>query len=347
MKGIKSFLIFLSLWLYSCNKSDTEPVINGWAEVKNSPANTLGYRHDDIFFVNKNTGWLVNTNGEAYHTTNGGASWELINKTSNVFFRCVGFANESKGWIGNFNLFNSPVPYKALFETNDGGKSWANVSKRIIGPSADGLCGMQVINESTIYGVGRWCGPPVFIKSLDGGATWASKDLSALASGLVDIFFFNAMEGFIVGEVEGGKTAVQQRNAKSAILFTADGGTTWTRKYMNTMPGNRAWKIHFPSRNVGYVSTEGEDAEGVILKTTNGGEEWEKVMVDPGVSFEGIAFIDANKGWVASAESVYMTENGGETWKNLNFGKNINRIRVINSGLVFACGEKVYKWSSK
>jgi hypothetical protein len=56
-----------------------------------------------------------------------------------------------------------------LFETRDGGATWANISNRIVGPDPAGICGLWVVNERLVYDVGRWNGPPMFIKSADGG----------------------------------------------------------------------------------------------------------------------------------------------------------------------------------
>jgi photosystem II stability/assembly factor-like uncharacterized protein len=62
-------------------------------------------RYDDIWFVTPEIGWAVNSNGQILKTTAGGASWEQQFKASsdegeNVWLRCVGFATESRGWVG-------------------------------------------------------------------------------------------------------------------------------------------------------------------------------------------------------------------------------------------------------
>lgn len=43
-----------------------------WVQLPGSP--NASFRHDDIFFVNPDTGWLVNVNGYVYRTINGGTS---------------------------------------------------------------------------------------------------------------------------------------------------------------------------------------------------------------------------------------------------------------------------------
>jgi hypothetical protein len=50
-----------------------------WTLLPNAPrASGALDRHDDIFFVNPSTGWLVNGNGDVWQTTNGGDNWSLL-----------------------------------------------------------------------------------------------------------------------------------------------------------------------------------------------------------------------------------------------------------------------------
>ncbi len=70
-------------------------------------------RHDDMFFVNPNVGWVANGFGKVYRTTDSGETWDEI-ASEGVFMRSIGFANEQKGWVGTFNTTT------VLMETNDG-----------------------------------------------------------------------------------------------------------------------------------------------------------------------------------------------------------------------------------
>ena len=59
-----------------------------WQLLPNSPTQT--FRHDDLFFINADTGWVVNVNGQVWRTNDGGNTWkELISQPSS--FRCVSF----------------------------------------------------------------------------------------------------------------------------------------------------------------------------------------------------------------------------------------------------------------
>lgn len=147
-----------------------------------------------------------------------------------------------------------------------------------------------------------------------------------------------------MGALGDGPTEQEQRAARTTILATADGGETWQTRYLSAGVGQRAWKIDFASDRVGYVTTEGFSPEGAVLKTTDGGATWRAVVVSAGDAFEGVAFLDPDRGWVASGETLFSTTDGGATWKRLAFGRAINRMRVVNDSLAYACGDRVYRW---
>jgi photosystem II stability/assembly factor-like uncharacterized protein len=322
--------------------------VQGWAALDGSPLSPGNARHDDLFFLDALNGWLINTRSEVYRTRDGGSSWDRLTRLveGTVFLRCVGFASLDKGWAGNINATQGTIPPdSSLFETEDGGRTWANISTRIAGPPVVGLCGMRVLGPRTVVAVGRWNGPAVFVKTTDGGRTWSSRSLDSLASGLVDVFFFNEQDGFAVGGLGVSIAEADQRASRTVILATSDGGETWQTRYTSAAAGQWAWKIDFPSDRVGYVTTEGPSAEGVILKTDDGGATWRPIVVAPGAAFQGVGFVTPSMGWVASFPTLYATSDGGASWSSLRFGTRINRMRVLNDGLVYACGDRVYRWA--
>jgi photosystem II stability/assembly factor-like uncharacterized protein len=321
------------------------PDPRGWVILPGSPESPANARHDDIVFLDAANGWLVNTRGEVHRTRDGGETWQPLASLPGVFLRCLGFASESLGWAGNLNVTaGTPRPDAALYETTDGGRTWANVSARIAGDPVVGLCGMRVLG-STIVAVGRWNGPAVFVKSADRGRTWTSRSVAPLASGLVDVFFFNDQDGFAVGGLGLGTSEAEQRASRTVVLRTSDGGATWQTRYLSEGAGEWAWKITFVDDQVGYVTTEGPAGRGIVLKTVDGGESWTPLVVDPGASFQGVAFVDRNRGWAGSFPTLFATTDGGASWTPLFFGTRVNRIRVVGPDLVFASGDRVYRWT--
>lgn len=342
------FLLALLLTFAAHGQIDTD----GWRVLPNSPLapGNRGDRHEDIFFVNPLTGWVVNLDSKIYKTTDGGESWtqQLDARTAfgyEVLFRSVGFVNEQIGWAGNITLTNRPDPTRVLFETRDGGLTWANISNRISGSPPNGLCGIRVVNEKVIYAVGRYAlSSSHFIKSTDGGLTWTGKDMRALASPLIDVYFFDENTGIAIG---GTKLEIWDDldTIRGVVLMTTDGGETWQVRHTTNNVKEYGWKISFPSRNTGYVSMEsGERA--TVLKTIDGGLTWQEIQIANHRGISGIGFATEKIGWTGGHGAIpFITEDGGVTWRASNFGGNVNRFRMLGDTLGYAVGKQVYKYT--
>lgn len=314
----------------------------GWETLTGSPDAGEG-RFEDVFFLTPDLGWLVSLRGEVYRTEDGGASWTLLVEYPDISFRAVGFATSNVGWAGDVNWLDPPDPDTSLYETRDGGSTWTNITDRVEGPEPVGICGIWVQDEQTVYAAGRWAGPAVFLRTGDGGQSWTSTDLSPLLTGAVDLHFFDADRGLVVGGRGVGTSMEEQRSSRTVIIETRDGGDTWEERYVGSVEGEWAWKISFPEPDVGYVSTQGPARSGTVLKTEDGGRTWRALTVADSAAFSGIGFVSADLGWVAGS-AVYETEDGGETWKEVTLGEHINRFRFPGPELGFAAGRRVYSF---
>ena len=116
------------------------------------------------------------------------------------------------------NLADKPIQI-LIYRTTNGGVSW-NPIDNFIGTKPRGICGLSVVNDSVIYGVGRVRGPVYFLKSTDRGETWTTQSMAQYAADLMDIHFTSIDSGFIVG----GNVAPNE-NSNGIILRTTDAGT--------------------------------------------------------------------------------------------------------------------------
>jgi hypothetical protein len=66
-------------------------VAQSWQALPRAPIRTD--RHEDVFFVDAERGWVVNRAGEVHRTTDGGASWQLGFQEPDAFFRSVVFTD--------------------------------------------------------------------------------------------------------------------------------------------------------------------------------------------------------------------------------------------------------------
>jgi len=314
-------------------------------------------RTDDIWFNDPQCGWAVNSNGQILHTEDGFATWQEQLHDPDVYFRCIGFASATRGWVGTLTAG------KRLFETTDGGTTWTNVTDLPpLAPSA--VCGLSVVDSSVVYASGTNFPnrPAAMMRTVDGGATWQAWDMSAHATLLVDTYFTDADHGWVVG----GQASVAnptRNDVRAVVLRTEDGGATWVNKVASlsaVLPlGEWGWKIQFLDHQVGYVALE-SFVRGAILKTTDGGDSWTRIDInDPqgNANLEGVGFVDESTGWVGGWGSASFQEgfssattDGGTTWQDANeIGRFINRFRFLGDPVTvgYASGRTVYRYSAE
>jgi photosystem II stability/assembly factor-like uncharacterized protein len=340
-------------------QGETPPVGErpGWNPT-NAPE--AGSRYDDIWFISSQVGWAVNSEGQILHTTDGGASWTQQFRTPMigtraVYLRCVSFASPQRGWVGTLT-----DDYR-LFQTSNGGTTWTLVPN-LPADAPRAVCGLYAVSESVVYASGTNFPyrdyPTRVLKTVDGGATWTAIDLSAQASNLIDIFFFDAQRGFVVGGYST-KADPDYTDVIPVVLHTEDGGQTWINRVADLTfePGEWGWKICFVNETVGYVSLESFN-RGAVLKTTDSGMTWTRHPInDPqgNANLEGVGFITEDRGWVggwgdASFTTGYTsgTTDGGENWVDANLvGRFINRFRFLGMPVTvgYASGRQVYKYN--
>lgn len=326
MRFIQRVLVLLGVLMLGPLAAQSQPMRYAWEVLSESP--DRGIRHEDIFFVTPSTGWIVGFSG-IFKTTDGGASW--IEQSGPSLFRAAGFASEQIGWVGT--LRDNAV----LFETRDGGQTWQNITGRIKGPLPLGICGLWVVNEDLIYGVGIFSGPATLIKSTDGGQTWTATDMSPYAGTLVDVYFFDENTGIAVGS-----TSEEFQEGRAVVLRTTDGGVTWQVRHTSSDTEEWGWKISFPSPTTGYVALESV-RRAKVLKTTDQGLTWEEILVPSNRRLQGIGFVTEDVGWVGGRGFTATTQDGGTTWTRADFGDGLNRFRFLSDSLGFAIGRRAHQ----
>lgn len=295
-------------------------------------------RYDDVFFLDENTGWAANGFFAAiFKTTDGGLNWteqtdgNTLIPGGGLYFRNVEFLNANIGFIGTFQ--------GKFFKTVDGGDNWSEVTN--ISPNPAGICGIDAVGASTVYGVGVFTEPAIMIKSVDSGVTWTSTDMSAHATALVEVKFVDENIGYAAGKSATG----------GIIIKTIDGGTTWTEIYNSGTAGEYVWKLQIldgSNNNVIFGAVQQAAANsGRLVKTTDAGVNWVEKNV-PGADIQAVGFISETHGWMGGAEMGIMeTMDGGDTWTNVGVGGNLNRIFVVNNTYAFAAGTTIYKYTDQ
>jgi photosystem II stability/assembly factor-like uncharacterized protein len=333
------------------------------ADAKWQKLETVAYRgkQDDIFFLTADLGWYVNGGGKIYKTPDGGKTWIEKLSQPGTFVRTVGFVNEKIGFAGNIgtDYFPGVTDTTPLYMTDDGGDTWRAVSS-IEGPTVKGLCAIDVLHtkfinsgvldsRTVIHAGGRVGGPAFLLRSMDGGKTWKSQDVSAHTKMILDVKFFDENRGFIMGASD---TDTEKSNA--LIIATHDGGATWKKVYQSNRPFEITWKASFPTRDTGYVTIQNYNPDKTIsqryvAKTIDGGATWNEIPLvnDHAVRQFGVGFADEKIGWVGTTTGGYQTVDGGATWTSVaEMGRASNKVRIIRDGngfVAYAIGLDVRK----
>ena len=265
-------------------------------------------------FVDEKNGWFTEMfPGRSWQTQDGGLTWNMQIDSSTVWSYNIEFFNSTYGWILGKRI-SDYVPF--LKRTKNGGESWETFSlpgEFVAINFLDSLKGFAGGNDS-IY-----C-------TVDGGESWQAQTIEAeFFPYVIDIYFVDEQYGWAVG-YSGEATDV------SVILHTANGGFTW-----NIFPQDAPIlnAVYFPSMMHG-CAVGFDFFGGVIMLTNNGGENWE-YHYPPSPWLNDVFFTDDSTGWVVGDYGfIWYTEDGGQTWEQVESGTNadLNRIVFVDDGKV-------------
>ncbi len=293
-------------------------------------------------FLNATTGYVEQADGSMLLTKDGGQTLEP--KTA------VPLNGASAGQI----VFTSPTTGFALasgsgggriYRTTDGAGSWVQV-----GSAAAALHDLTFVSATTAYAVGDG---GTFLKSTDGGATWARESLTlaagSAAPGLTQISCSDPEHCLIataaapagatnalVRTTDGGKTAtlvspsgqnllsVAFSTASTAVavgvagstVISSDGGATFPTAVSHRLGATLEGPIRLgESAQDAYVPGH----SGVVAASLNGGASWGVLRVPTSANILDVGFPTAAVGYAVSATgTVYRTASGGLTWSILN-----------------------------
>ena len=313
-------IMFIYFEIHSC--MENAPLA---PKTEGPTADNLIYRAMDIHFSDHQTGWAVGYNGTIMKTTDGGETWIGI-PIDTGDFRDVQFLDNDRGWLAGKD--------GAFYRTSDGGENWERV-----------ISGGYPADEdfSNVWFQGETLG---FVQGIlgvyrteDGGDEWNNYWLPFVPyKGAWDMSFVNEMDGYLLG--------TQWMEQDPVLLyFTTDGGLNWRGVLgarSSVMSG--VLTITFVNESTGWAGG------GVIMKTTNGGQDWETQLV-PAVVRE-FFFLDDQHGFAVGGTSIVKTVDGGSNWIDISPGdERIKDLRAAyffdeNTGWAIGLGHEVAVGSS-
>ena len=282
----------------------------------------VGSTGNKVDFLDCNNG-IITGGSQIAVTTNGGNSWVAKDRPdfANSFYSINGFSytrlNKAYFAVSNGVLYSSadqatsldPIYSDFNYQMND-----------IVGFGTD-----------TIYAVGysAFSVPTAsrkssFFRSVNGGVTWQAIDIAvttttpAFTAPTINRMAFPSRN---IGYVSGSRNGVYK---------TIDGGLTWTN--ISPFPSLNFGPTGYPNTTITYTHIQALDDNTVfvvgnmftnaavkrVYKTIDGGTTWTDITSNIPAFGQGnlvsMVFSDANNGYVAGGNSLYVTTNGGASW---------------------------------
>ena len=233
-------------------------------------------------------------------------------------FDGLSFCSDNNGYVSGGTT---------ILKTVDGGANWTLATS----PCVDTWDVFAVRENSIdyIYAVGD---NGKVSKSSDGGNTWIAQSSK----------FTNSAYSFIFGVWCKDKDNCYLNGGdenSAGIVKTTDGGTTWSKKITS---GVFFEECYFADANTGYaVGANDFGGDGVIAKSTDGGNSWNVVKIITGEWGNSLYCTDANTCYVAATGgAILKTSDGGSSWQIQNSGttNSLFDVRFINSTTGYIVG---------
>ncbi len=147
----------------------------------------------------------------------------------------------------------------------------------------------------------------------DGGKSWQRKILNTVAN-INEIYFRSDDDGYLV--------------AGRKMFVTKDGGSSW-REALIVNPNEfkdgipEFLSIRFNSKKQGFIvgtiidkNNDNSIIGSLLLKTTDGGESWSRIIVPTKVELFHLDFDGKSHGWiVGDLGTILSTTNNGVSWE--------------------------------
>jgi photosystem II stability/assembly factor-like uncharacterized protein len=194
-------------------------------------------------------------------------------------------------------------------------------------------------------------------KSVNGGVTWVplTDSLPAASIGAVAVFQANPD---IVWIGTGERNRRNSAGVGTGVYRSVDGGKTWARMGLENTGAIDAILLDPTDPDVVYVGALGntwaDTEDRGVYKSTDGGKTWRKVLyvnprtgagdlvMDPSNPRHLIAAMWEHRRWPwffksgGPGSGLYVTYDGGETWKKLGHAEGLPEGELGRIGLDFA-----------
>lgn len=245
------------------------------------------YFLNDVKFIDTLRGMVCGINFAAY-TSNGGASWQQCNATlaSSSFYSVIYSRNKwyltgNPNWI--YRSSNNGITWDSLDFHGNQFYSSAYLKLDIRGVNFLTGGNFGLLNSST-----------------NNGLNWNSFNYLGNRAYLLDIWCDNM----------NGKVIAAGTSEPTPFLVSSNGGNNWIYN-SGTGITNQVNSLSMINSMTGYAC----GTFGKVLRTNDGGLNWDSVTSVDRVSLVNIDFVSQDTGFVCEMSGkIYRTENGGLNW---------------------------------
>lgn len=272
--------------------------------------------------LTENIVFMSADDGRILSTSNGGINWNstILPGSSDLF--TIDFPVATTGYCAGSE--------GKIFRTSNSGASWNTVNSPTINP----ILSIKFINETTGFIAGGSSESGEIFKTTNAGVNWTQYGPGAAYP---QIIFMNI----------ASENVIYVYGQDALLMKSSNAGVNWTIQHTGITQGT-FYSVYFTNENTGYASVP---YPGHIVKTTNGGNNWNNIFNDTDYFPVTIEFTTDNTGYVAGADQthcvVLKTTNAGSSWNTtvLDFDGHLNSVDFIglNTGFI-ACDEgMIYK----
>ncbi|MFO7881094.1 MAG: YCF48-related protein [Kosmotogaceae bacterium] len=215
-----------------------------------------------------------------------------------------------------------------LLFSEDSGNTWERQGEDIL-PEGKPLNDIFAVNNKKVWAVGAG---GLVMKTLNGGNDWEIIKLTNVASNTA-FYSISIYEDTIWLSGENG-----------SVVSSSDDGESWS---VHNLPASASeyllQGIHAIDSNLIYTAgNKSTQRQGIVLKSENGGETWEEIILPNGydnIGWIGVKATDKDHIVINGGRGHYaVTANGGEQWITGGplFVKDINSLIMLDDSTYWA-----------
>jgi len=315
---------------------------------------------------------LLGTEGGVYRTQDGGRHWEWIREgfppverwsfsapigaivfdpeNPQVVYAGIGRPRRSTGGQG------------AVYRSDDGGRSWRNITAGRLPPDA---CVNDIELKPGEHAVVLVATDKGIYRSDDAGRTWRASSAGLPHRYVEEVAFAPSAPDVVYASL---RTMARQGDAwDGGVYRSADAGRTWKSANGEGMPRRlgRADQVYQMTSGIKEICVDPRDADTVyagstawvssgVYKTTDAGKTWECVAQARGLNMDYgwitqwgptvtcLAVSPAEPGRVVFGTSghIFVSADGGGTWKQ-RYCRQLPGGRFTGTGLEVTCLNRI------